>query len=132
MMEMFGLTLTGYSNFIKEVIKEDYKEPRILPNNKEILDIRLRKNPLKTFSEVYNEIDPILGTGDGFSYGSHERLRLQRKKGLTKPVGPTDIYRIPVSRSQEIGFWIKDPLLEESTWMKLPKSYGSRRSDVSE
>lgn len=101
-----------------------------MPNIKEILEERLRLNKNKSFSEVYNKLDPILGTADGFSYGSNERMYLQRKKGLWKSVGPTDMYRIPTTRSQEIGFWTKDSLLSEANWIKSTKNYGRRYSEM--
>ncbi|KAF7408842.1 hypothetical protein HZH68_003768 [Vespula germanica] len=129
-MEMFGLTLTGYGNYFTETLNKDYQEPVILPNIKEILEERLRRHKNRSFSEVYNKLDPILGTTDGFSYGSNERMYLQRKKGLWKPVGPTDMYRIPTTRAQEIGFWTKDSLLSEANWFKSTKNYGQRYSEM--
>ena len=75
-------------------------------------------------------LDPYLKVGDGFSYGSYERLDKQRKKCLFKPVGPTDIYRVAPTSGQEIGFWINDDSLKDAKWMKHEKNFGSRRSDM--
>ncbi|KAL2717799.1 hypothetical protein V1478_013499 [Vespula squamosa] len=129
-MEMFGVTLIGYDNYFTETLNKDYQEPVILPNIKEILEERLRRYKNRSFSEVYNKLDPIFGTTDGFSYGSYKRMYLQRKKGLWKPVGPTDMYRIPTTRAQEIGFWTKDSLLSEANWTKSTKNYGIRYSEM--
>ncbi|XP_046831216.1 uncharacterized protein LOC124429672 isoform X2 [Vespa crabro] len=129
-MEIFGLTLTGYGNYFAETLNKDYKEPVVLPNIKEILEERLRLNKNRSFSEVYNKLDSILDTTDGFSYGSNKRIYLQRKKGLWKPVGPTDMYRIPTTRAQEIGFWTMDSLLSEANWFKSTKNYGIRYSEI--
>lgn len=129
-MEIFGLTLTGYGNYFTETLRKDYREPIILPNVKEILEERLRCNKNISFSEIYNKLDPILGTADGFSYGSNKRMHLQRKKGLWKPVGPTDMYRIPITIAQEIGFWTEDSLLSQANWIKSTINYGRRNSDM--
>ncbi|KAK2581798.1 hypothetical protein KPH14_002271 [Odynerus spinipes] len=128
---MFGLTLTGYGNYFTEMLNDAYREPDKLPNIKEILEERLRRNATKSFNEVYNKLDPILGTADGFSYASYERMYLQKKKGLWKPVGPTNIYRIPATEAQEIGFWTKDSLLSDADWIKSRKNYGRRYSEIS-
>ncbi|XP_015190328.1 PREDICTED: uncharacterized protein LOC107073911 isoform X2 [Polistes dominula] len=128
-MEIFGLTLTGYGNYFTETLRKDYQEPVILPNVKEILEERLRSNKNRSFSEVYNKLDPILGTADGFSYGSNRRMHLQRKKGLWKPVGPTNMYRIPITIAQEIGFWTEDALLSQANWIKSA-NYGRRNSEM--
>ncbi|XP_043498812.1 uncharacterized protein LOC122522073 [Polistes fuscatus] len=129
-MEIFGLTLTGYGNYFTETLRKDYREPVILPNVKEILEERLRCNKNLSFSEAYNKLDPILGTTDGFSYGSNKRMHLQRKKGLWKPVGPTDMYRIPITTAQDIGFWTEDSLLSQANWTKSTINYGKRNNEI--
>lgn len=57
-------------------------------------------------------------------------MHLQRKKGLWKPVGPTDMYRIPITIAQEIGFWTADSLLSQTNWTKSTINYGRRNSEM--
>ena len=109
----------------------DYEEPKKLPDFKTILEARLAREPTRSFSEIYNTFDPNLKMGDGFSYGSYERLYRQKKKYLTKPVGPENIYYLAPTCGQEIGFWINDNSLREAAWMKHEKTFGTRRSEIS-
>lgn len=73
-MEFFGVTQNGVSNPIKDIMREDYKEPHapvIKDKTKEI-----------DYGEELRELDCYIGHADGYAYKSNERLRYMRKNML--------------------------------------------------
>lgn len=50
-------------------------------------------------------IDCYMGRVNGFAYGSMQRLIKMKRKGVIKPVGPVDQYRLPPATSNEV--WMK-------------------------
>ncbi|XP_022122941.2 uncharacterized protein LOC110998549 [Pieris rapae] len=119
-MEFFGLTLFGPQNYIKDTLRCDYKEPV----SKEEADcfIQKIKKDLNAQGKNVNDIDVIrlidcyIGRVNGFAYGSAQRFTKMKRKGVIKPVGPADMYRIPATTSIDYGWWQHDPALLNTSW----------------
>lgn len=47
-------------------------------------------------------IDCYMGRVNGFAYGSIQRFIKMKRKGVIKPVGPVDQYRLPPATSNEV------------------------------
>lgn len=43
-----------------------------------------------------------MGRVNGFAYGSMQRFIKMKRKGVLKPVGPVDQYRLPPATSNEV------------------------------
>ncbi|KAL1518332.1 hypothetical protein ABEB36_001971 [Hypothenemus hampei] len=122
-MEFFGLTQYGFSNPVKDMIREDYKEPKS-PNH--------QINSTKSFSEKIRELDCYIGTADGYAYGSNDRLNRMRRKYLWKPIGPNDIYKYPGTNSMNYGWWNYDSSLNpEENWFRPRITYSITTSEMS-
>ncbi|XP_045524717.1 uncharacterized protein LOC123714497 [Pieris brassicae] len=119
-MEFFGLTLFGPQNYIRDTLRSDYKEPE----SKEEADyfIQKIKNDLNAQGKSINDIDVIrlidcyIGRVNGFAYGSSQRFTKMKRKGVIKPIGPADMYRIPTTTSIDYGWWQQDPALLTTSW----------------
>lgn len=99
-MAFFGLTQYGISDYIKYVRRPEYKEPdesvSILELHKSIFNIfymiianfdNVTVGIVKrNFFEISKELD-IPSVMNGFSYGSHKRINLQRRIGCTNAFG---------------------------------------------
>ena len=60
-MDFFGLTSYGFSSPIKDMVRDDYKEPE-----KPSADIDSNKSDTRSFSEKIKELDCYLGCADGW------------------------------------------------------------------
>ncbi|KAF2899723.1 hypothetical protein ILUMI_06449 [Ignelater luminosus] len=122
-MEWFGITLYGFPDYFKDLMRPDYKEPEVQPDLYEVI----AKGTNKRFTELVSELDCYIGRADGYAYKSYDRLIRMRKKGMFKPVGPTDMYNYPGTDFMRPGFWLADPDLKGETWYKprtfQPKPY---------
>lgn len=47
-------------------------------------------------------IDCYLGKVNGFAYGSMLRFKKMKRKGVIKPVGPCDMFKVPPTTSTEV------------------------------
>ncbi|KAK4884173.1 hypothetical protein RN001_000444 [Aquatica leii] len=111
-MEFFGITMYGFPDPIKSLLRNDYKEP-----SKPIsLEERMAKGSKQTLAEMLSELDVYIGSADGYTYNSHDRLSRMRIKYVRKPVGPTDMYRYAGTDAQNCGFWTDDPAIKNSKW----------------
>ncbi|CAG9763313.1 unnamed protein product [Ceutorhynchus assimilis] len=118
-MEFFGLSQYGVTDPIRDILRDDYKEPTITIGfgapDQEITDNR-------HWSEKIRELDCYLGNADGYAYGSQDRLTRMRRKYMWKPVGPVDMYKYPGVNSMNFGWWHFDPeltkLTREQDWYK--------------
>lgn len=57
---------------------------------------------IQTDVETIRTIDVYIGRVDGFAYGSSQRFLKMKRKGVIKPVGPADMYRLPPTTSYEV------------------------------
>lgn len=123
-MDWFGSTLygTGPTSPISDMMRPDYQEPSC--------DLSLEERT-KISGGRTAVLDCYIERADGYSYGSHERLQMQRLRGLTKRVGPTDMYNYPGAASMEYGWFLQDPELENKTWYRPPKSFGLSMTEIS-
>ncbi|KAK9872325.1 hypothetical protein WA026_017140 [Henosepilachna vigintioctopunctata] len=107
----FGITSLGVNKPIQAMMREDYQEP------KEKVDIRnlmKMKNFHKSFAESMSVLDESHGYADGYNYSSYDRMRLQKRRGTHKIVGPKDMYRYPGVSSMEFGWWLDHPDMDYS------------------
>lgn len=58
------------------------------------------------------KLDCHVGNVDGYAYGSYDRLSRMRKKGVFKPIGPSDMYKYPGTDSMKYGW---DQFVNEAT-----------------
>ncbi|XP_034841085.1 uncharacterized protein [Maniola hyperantus] len=120
-MEFFGVSLYGPQNYIKDTIKDYYKEPTSKKEvkslmKKVILNSTLPKMIQRPDIDTVRIIDVYIGRVDGFAYGSSQRFMKMKRKGVIKPVGPADMYRLPPTTSLEFGWWQHDPAITNSNW----------------
>ncbi|KAF5294153.1 hypothetical protein FQA39_LY13524 [Lamprigera yunnana] len=122
-MEWFGITAFGHPDYIKSMMREDYKEPEKLPSMLETIE----KGTKQPIAELMRELDVYIGQYDGFQYKSAERMKKQQKKGAVKPIAPNMMYRYPMTDAQNFGFWMNDSALTCEDWYKStvykPKSF---------
>lgn len=126
-MEFFGISLYGYPDFIKELMRPDYKEPEDLA---EPLPDHMQGGHKPTYSELLTKLDCYLGHCNGYAYKSYDRLIKMRNKGIFKPVGPSDMYKYPGTRAMEFGFFLADPALCCETWHLRESDNYCPQSDV--
>ncbi|KAJ9586278.1 hypothetical protein L9F63_020072 [Diploptera punctata] len=96
-MDFLGLTQKGYVDPIRQMMREDYKEPG--------LEVKI-KPPQRMRNLVV--LDVYTYQVDGFARGSNDLLRRLRIKHMRKPVGPLEMYRVPGCVSMEAGWWLVD------------------------
>ncbi|XP_030767333.1 uncharacterized protein LOC115891072 [Sitophilus oryzae] len=130
-MEFFGLTSYGFSSPIKDMLREDYREPE-KPDSS---NLEANSKDKRSFSEKIKEVDCYLGPADGYAYGSNDRLMKMRKKYIFKPVGPCDIYRYPGVNSMNHGWWQYDQdlakLSKEDNWFEPRIRHSITTSEMS-
>lgn len=56
-------------------------------------------------TDVIRVIDCYMGRVNGFAYGSAQRFIKMKRKGVIKPVGPADMYRMPLTTSIEVTLY---------------------------
>ncbi|XP_075978589.1 uncharacterized protein LOC142978151 [Anticarsia gemmatalis] len=122
-MEFFGITLYGPQNYIKDLMREEYKEPMSKDDVKPMMNkvneySTLPKNIERPNVDVIRVIDIYIGRVNGFAYGSKERFIKMKRKGVIKPPFPCDMYRGPPTTSVEYGWWQHDPEILNSDWHK--------------
>ncbi|XP_004923020.1 uncharacterized protein LOC101745458 [Bombyx mori] len=127
-MEFFGITSHGPQNYIKECLREIYKEPMTKQDCVNLMKIIEQKSLLpKTIQRpdvnTIRFIDCYIGRVNGFALGSIEIFKKMKRKGVIKPVGPSDMYRIPITTSIEYGWWMQDAEVTNASWYKLEKRY---------
>ncbi|XP_023955244.2 uncharacterized protein LOC112058566 [Bicyclus anynana] len=120
-MEFFGISLYGPQNYIKDQLNDNYHEPRSKAEVKPLMEkvINSSSLPIKLSRPDINTIrivDIYIGRVDGFAYGSTQRFMKMKRKGVIKPVGPADMYRLPSTSSYEYGWWQHDPAITSSDW----------------
>ncbi|XP_063373705.1 uncharacterized protein LOC134661518 [Cydia amplana] len=135
-MEFFGLTLYGPQNYIRDLIKEGYREPeckeQVEPLMQRIISQSTCPEKIQRADvSVIRLIDCYIGRVNGFAYGSAQRFNKMKRKGVIKPTGPADIYRIPPTTSVEIGWWQCDPALANQTWHETNPRYPAPVSPTS-
>nr|XP_026485125.1 uncharacterized protein LOC113392771 [Vanessa tameamea] len=120
-MEFFGISLYGAQNYIKDMIKDDYVEPlreedvQVLMK-KVIQNSTMPKKIQRPDIDRMRLIDCYMGRVNGFAYGSSQRFIKMKRKGVIKPVGPADMYRLPITTSVEYGWWQHDPEINNASW----------------
>ncbi|XP_045451012.1 uncharacterized protein LOC123659890 [Melitaea cinxia] len=122
-MEFFGISLYGPQNYIKDILRDDYKEPTTEEDvnafmKKVIQNSTMPKKVERPDVDKIRIIDCYIGRVNGFAYGSSQRFIKMKRKGVLKPVGPADMYRLPATSSIEYGWWQHDPAINESSWYK--------------
>ncbi|XP_013168226.1 PREDICTED: uncharacterized protein LOC106118204 [Papilio xuthus] len=120
-MEFFGNTMCGPQNYMKDILKEDYHEPMTEIEVKELF---------KKLSKTYSDKDNRRGL-NGFAYGSFERFLDMKKKGVLKPIGPCDMYRLPPTSCYEFGWWLTDTSLTGENWYQVQQRYPQPASPYS-
>ncbi|XP_050306323.1 uncharacterized protein LOC126743329 [Anthonomus grandis grandis] len=129
-MEFFGLTQYGFSNPIKDMMRDDYKEPKKPPEG-EAESEKMKKS----FGEKIKELDCYIGTANGFAYGSSDRLLRMRRKYMWKPVGPFEMHKYPGVNSMNYGWWNYDPALTclpaEENWYRPRVTHSITTSEMS-
>ncbi|XP_026323448.1 uncharacterized protein LOC113232827 [Hyposmocoma kahamanoa] len=120
-MEFFGLTLYGPQNYFKDVMREDYKEPMVKTEVAPIIEKVIAKSTCpkecdRPDHNIIRIIDCYMGRVNGFAYGSIQRFIKMKRKGVIKPVGPVDQYRLPPATSNEYGWFLCDTALEGKDW----------------
>ncbi|XP_052120108.1 uncharacterized protein LOC113218432 [Frankliniella occidentalis] len=60
---------------------------------------------------------------DGHSYSSQHLLQQTKHKKVIKPNGPTDLYRVPILSSMDVGWHLNDSALQGQDWMEVRKKY---------
>nr|CAI5818200.1 unnamed protein product [Callosobruchus analis] len=126
-MEFFGLTSYGFSDPIKDMMRDDYTEPKSPPIN--ILEVSDKKGG--DFFQSIKELDCYIGYADGYAYRSWERLQKMKRKYVVKPVGPVDMYKYPGVCSMQYGWWNSDPLLAEDKWYLPREKHPMTTSEIS-
>ncbi|CAG9576134.1 unnamed protein product [Danaus chrysippus] len=122
-MEFFGITLYGPQNFIKDTLRSDYEEPMSKEEVKPLMERIIQNSTmpekiLRPDVDAIRLIDCYIGRVNGFAYGSSQRFIKMKRKGVIKPVGPADMYRIPPSSSNDYGWFHHDPEITSSSWHK--------------
>ncbi|KAM3960197.1 uncharacterized protein ACR2FA_005829 [Aphomia sociella] len=127
-MEFFGLTLYGPQNYIKDSMREEYQEPYSKDEVKPLMQkiemySTMPKQIQKPDVDTIRLIDCYIGRVNGFAYGSSQRYIKMKRKGVIKPVGPSDMYRFPTTTAMEYGWWQHDPEIALSTWSNTYPRY---------
>ncbi|XP_032513840.2 uncharacterized protein LOC116767566 [Danaus plexippus] len=122
-MEFFGITLYGPQNFIKDTLRSDYEEPMSKEEVKPLMQRIIQNSTMpervqRPDVDSIRLIDCYIGRVNGFAYGSFQRFIKMKRKGVIKPVGPADMYRIPPSSSNDYGWWQHDLEITSSSWHK--------------
>ncbi|XP_045761260.1 uncharacterized protein LOC123864680 isoform X2 [Maniola jurtina] len=78
-MEFFGISLYGPQNYIRDALKDNYKEPTSKKEVKSLMEKVIRNSTLpKTIQrpdiDTVRIIDVYIGRVDGFAYGSSQRF----------------------------------------------------------
>ncbi|XP_072947772.1 uncharacterized protein [Epargyreus clarus] len=111
-MEFFGITLFGPQNYIRDIMQEEYKEPLIKEDVEPLMEAVYKystspKQIQRPDIDTIRLIDCYIGRVNGFAYGSRQTFAKMKRKGVIKPVGPADIYRMPPTTSTEDVEWNK-------------------------
>ncbi|KOB75669.1 Uncharacterized protein OBRU01_07462 [Operophtera brumata] len=130
-MEFFGVTSYGPQNYIKDVMKAEYHEPinmedaiRVLQNVEKYSTL-----PKKViYYSLIRQIDCYLGRVNGFAYGSTQRFIKMKRKGVIKPVGPCDMFKVPPTTSFEYGWWQHDAALLSKDWYRTTSRFPQQSS----
>ncbi|KAJ8735015.1 hypothetical protein PYW08_014265 [Mythimna loreyi] len=127
-MEFFGITMYGPQNSFADMMKEQYKTPTkkeaVKPLMEKIMEYStLPKKIQRPDIDVIRVIDLYIGRVNGFSYGSSERFRKMKRKGVLLPPFPCDMYRYPPTSYSEYGWWQHDPELLKTNWYETTPRY---------
>ncbi|CAH0406152.1 unnamed protein product [Chilo suppressalis] len=127
-MEFFGYTVLGPQNYIKDIMRNDYHEPMKKEDVKKIMekvehDSTMPEMIKRPDVNTIRLIDCYIGRVNGFAYGSYQTFVKMKRKGVIKPTGPSDIYRLPPTTSVEYGWWQHDPELSNATWCQTCPRY---------
>lgn len=133
-MAYIPLTETGYQDPIKELKNSDIR-PSILPPNEDAVDI--------TKTKVKVRFPPIENNGhllDRFNYytyperGNERSIAKQRVfnvKHLRSRYNPSDIYRVPATSFQEIGWHLeKDKRFQSKDSWIYTRRFPAKLSDI--
>lgn len=101
----------GYSESTRSIYSSNIINPKILGiflaryqchilYNSKFLNCDLQFD--RPDHNIIRIIDCYMGRVNGFAYGSTQRFIRMKRKGVIKPVGPVDQYRLPPVTSNEV------------------------------
>ncbi|KAK3106412.1 hypothetical protein FSP39_019441 [Pinctada imbricata] len=114
-MSFFGLTQLGYQNTIREGSAKAKMDPRRAKTQIGFVALPplTDKNPPR---RSIVPTDQVSGYGPGPD-GSHVEHTRMRTKHIRIPKEPYEIYRFPLSTTQNVGWWThKEPLKKNEPW----------------
>ncbi|KAI5638476.1 hypothetical protein NE865_08942 [Phthorimaea operculella] len=124
-MEFFGISSYGPQNYFKDILREGYREPmskeEVGPIMKHVRETSACNHVQRPEKKGINV--KVVEDYNGFAYGSNLRFQKMQRKAIFHPPGPADMYRLPPTTSNDIGWWVCDPELISEDWYKPRKFY---------
>ncbi|XP_066919072.1 sperm microtubule inner protein 11-like [Clytia hemisphaerica] len=129
-MSFFNLTKLGVQDPIKSSLKECKED-----HHKESKKDDEAKSPQKNCSTPEsllnkNDTTQIVAQSNSEAQGSYVKYTERLTKHQRTQHDPNEIYRNPVTSSQEYGWWRQDGAPESLPWTKVPNSSARTNSEM--